>query len=181
MISKLKEYEEFGIFLFPIVAMFIAPYVHEYIHIFFLDVFRCPSIHRISLSIYGLYGYIEPMCQLTKEQTFIMLMSPVIVNTIIGIFLFGLAFHLKPKKHPCIPISISSVGIGFIVSSALDFFSKNCDFKIAFESAQMTVSNYVFPLIGVSTIAISSLFYLEMLFEISRVVRRRKPIKERRL
>ena len=181
MINKLKEYEEFGVFLFPVVAMFVAPYVHEYIHVFFLNLFRCPSVHRISLTAYGIYGYIEPMCQLTKGQTFVMLMSPVIVNTIIGIFLFGLAFHLKPRKHPYIPISISSVGIGFIVSSALDFFSRNCDFKIAFESAQISVPNYVFPLIGVVAIAISSVLYLEVLFEISRVVRRRRPTKARRL
>jgi len=93
----------------------------------------------------------------------------------IGIFLFGLSFYLRPRKHPIVFIFISSLAMGFTTSSALDFFSKDCDVKIAFESAQIPVSNYIFIFIGIGIIVLSTLFYLEILFEISKVVQNRKP------
>ncbi len=177
MNSKIKEYEELGIFLFPIVTMFIAPYIHEYIHVWFLNYFRCPSNHFITFSLYGICGYVEPLCQLTKYQTFVMLIAPVTLLISFGILLFGLAFHMKMKNFPALPIYLSSTGMGFIVSSALDFFSNNCDFKIALSTYGVEVSEKVFYLAGIVIIIISSVFYLEVLFEISREVRIRKPTR----
>ncbi len=175
-LKKIKEYEEIGVLIFPIVVLFIAPYVYEYVHILFLEIFKCPYNSFITLSLEGVYGYVEPLCYLSPEQTFIVLISPVIINLCIGIALFGISFHLKPRKHPIVFIIISSIAMGFVTSSSLNLFSENYnDVYTAFKSAEIYIPKYYLTVAGILILLISTIAYLELLFEISKVVQIRKP------
>ena len=122
-ITKLKEREELALLLFPLVFFLIAPLIHEYSHILFLEALGCE--HIVKLSVFSGGGMIKPLCEMTTNQALFFL-SVGLGMTFVFAFLFFIFARLK-KENVSLSLALNSVGLGFFISGCTSLWEPKND------------------------------------------------------
>jgi hypothetical protein len=87
-----------GVLCFVIIAVLIAPVVHELAHLLVLEAFDCYYFIDLKLDAEsGMYGFIEPACALSENKEALFYTAGVMTNLLIAalFFLFTSALHMR--------------------------------------------------------------------------------------
>ncbi len=121
----------FSLLLFPVSAFIIAPMAHEFFHVLVLKFYGCGYWVDYVFGISeGLYATIYPFCELNAQQTVILLLSGTVGTLLTGFLLILLSGLLLKRKHFVLSTILAPLAVGFLFSSAVQFFTKTSDLSI---------------------------------------------------
>ncbi len=166
-----KSYEAvvlLSLLLFPLSAFTIAPIAHELFHIAVLNFYDCGYWMDYTFDItHGIYATIYPFCELNAGQTAILLLSGTVGTLLTGFLLILLSGLLLKRKHFVLSTILAPVTVGFLFSSAVQFFTKVSDLSIvksgdienALRILNIDCSPLIFSIAGVFLILMSIAYF----------------------
>lgn len=148
-----------GFILLPIIAIVIAPLLHESLHMFFLGINNIQYSMKINFDWEnGIYGELTPFSELSMGNSIILLGVGVLGNLLLSAILFLGSWRIKNTGR--VPESIFSIylAVGFFYNPLIYFFSQRGDLVNILMLMGLEEFFYVLPIIGCILFLLVSLY-----------------------
>ena len=154
-----------GVVLFLVTILFVAPLVHEWFHLWMLDIAGCQEVsHEYNFDgLYGFSGIIEFEC--SNDETSIgygiVYAAGYVGTLVVGVYILGVCLLLMLLGLHKEAILVSPVGSGFVLSSCTGFVQRDGELAVALSYLGLDCLKGFLPVIGFS-LFLGCLAYLWM-------------------
>ena len=148
---KAKHYSSnfIGLLLFLLVAVIIAPLIHEYFHTLVLAFYGCEYNFVLNFTPEsGFFATIKTLCALNKEQTILYLGAGVMGNIILSA-MFITGGWLTRKENIFLSNLLTYSGFGFLSDPMFYMFANKGDLVNILSLLGCSEKVWILPLIGV--------------------------------
>jgi len=148
-----------GFILLLIIAIVIAPLLHEFLHMFFLDIHDMYYSTEINFDWKnGIYGELTLFSELSIDNSITILGIGILGNLLLSAILFLGSWRIKNLGR--IPESIFSayLAVGFFYNPLIYFFAKRGDLINILMLMDLQEFFYILPIIGCILFLLVSLY-----------------------
>lgn len=151
-----------GLILLLFVSILVAPLLHEFLHMFFLDVNHKPYTYQIDFDWgSGITGEIKPFSALSINESIILLGIGVFSNLLIAVFLFLRSWKIRIRGRMPESILSTYLAVGFVYNPMIYFMASEGDLVNILMLMDMQNLALLLPLIGLSFMILVCLYINE--------------------